>query len=167
VVVTALGIKREARGLGYSTENLDGESIANTMPNNWSSALSGKVAGLNIVSPGGPLSSTRVSLRGDVSLNINGNSALIVVDGVPMSNTITNPGMAYGAGAAAELSIDYGNGFADINPNDIANIQVLKGASATALYGSRAANGVIMVSREKKQQKVLVLISHQTSMLKM
>lgn len=146
VVVTALGIKREARGLGYSTENLDGESITSTMPNNWSNALTGKVAGLNIVSPGGPLSSTRVSLRGDVSLNVNGNSALIVVDGVPMSNTITNPGMAYGAGAAAELSIDYGNGFADINPNDIANIQVLKGASATALYGSRAANGVIMVT---------------------
>jgi TonB-linked SusC/RagA family outer membrane protein len=146
VVVTALGIKREARGLGYSTENLEGESITNTMPNNWSNALTGKVAGLNIVSPGGPLSSTRVSLRGDVSLNINGNSALIVVDGVPMSNSITNPGMAYGAGDAAELSIDYGNGFADINPNDIANIQVLKGASATALYGSRAANGVIMVT---------------------
>lgn len=162
VVVTALGIKREARGLGYSTENLDGESISNTMPNNWSSALSGKVAGLNIVSPGGPLSSTRVSLRGDVSLNINGNSALIVVDGVPMSNTITNPGMAYGAGDAAELSVDYGNGFADINPNDIANIQVLKGASATALYGSRAANGVIMVttkSGEKATKGIGVEIS--------
>lgn len=152
VVVTALGIKREARGLGYSTENLDGESISSTMPNNWSSALSGKVAGLNVVSPGGPLSSTRVSLRGDVSLNINGNSALIVVDGVPLSNDITNPGMAYGAGDAAELSIDYGNGFADINPNDIASIQVLKGASATALYGSRAANGVIMVTTKSGEK---------------
>lgn len=152
VVVTALGIRREARGLGYSTENLDGESISNTMPNNWSSGLTGKVAGLNIVSPGGPLSSTRVSLRGDVSLNVNGNNALIVVDGVPMSNEITNPGMAYGAGAAAELSIDYGNGFADINPNDIASIQVLKGASATALYGSRAANGVIMVTTKSGER---------------
>ena len=146
VVITALGIKREARQLGYSTENLDGESIANTMPSNWSAGLSGKVAGLNIVSPGGPIGSTRISLRGDVSLNVNGNNALIVVDGVPMSNTISNPGMAYGAGVAAELSIDYGNGFADINPNDIANIQVLKGASATALYGSRAANGVLLVT---------------------
>ncbi len=92
VVITALGIKREARQLGYSTENLDGESIANTMPANWSAGLSGKVAGLNIVSPGGPIGSTRISLRGDVSLNVNGNNALIVVDGVPMSNTISNPG---------------------------------------------------------------------------
>ncbi|HOM63655.1 MAG TPA: SusC/RagA family TonB-linked outer membrane protein [Dysgonamonadaceae bacterium] len=152
IVVTALGIKREARGLGYSTENLEGESISNTMPNNWSTGLSGKVAGLNIVSPGGPLSSTRISLRGDVSLNINGNSALIVLDGVPMSNSITNPGMAYGAGDAAELSIDYGNGFADINPNDIASIQILKGASATALYGSRAANGVILVTTKSGEK---------------
>ena len=146
VVVTALGIKREARSLGYSTENLEGSAITNTMPNNWSTGLSGKVAGLNIVSPGGPLSSTRISLRGDVSLNVNGNNALIIVDGVPMSSEITNPGSAYGAGAASELSIDYGNGFADINPSDIADIQVLKGPSATALYGSRAANGVILIT---------------------
>lgn len=146
VVVTALGIKREERGLGYSTQTVTGDKVTGAMPNNWSSALSGKVAGLNIVSPGGPLSSTRISLRGDVSLNQDGNNALIVVDGVPMSSPMTNPGVAYGAGSAAELSVDYGNGFADINPDDIENIQILKGASATALYGTRAANGVIMVT---------------------
>ena len=146
VVVTALGIKREARSLGYSTENLDGESITHTMPSNWSSALSGKVSGLNIVSPGGPLGSTRVSLRGDISLNVDGNAALIVVDGVPMSSKISNPGVAYAAGGNSELSVDYGNGFADINPSDIADIQVLKGAGATALYGSRAANGAIIIT---------------------
>ncbi len=146
VVVTALGIKREERGLGYSTHTVNGDMITSAMPNNWSSALSGKVAGLSIASPGGPLGSTRISLRGDVSLNQDGNNALIVVDGVPMSSPMTNPGVAYGAGTSSEQSVDYGNGFSDINPEDIENIQVLKGASATALYGTRAANGVIMVT---------------------
>jgi len=146
VVVTALGIKREERGLGYSTQTVNGDMITGAMPNNWSSALSGKVAGLSIASPGGPLGSTRISLRGDVSLNQDGNNALIVVDGVPMSSPMTNPGVAYGAGTSSEQSVDYGNGFSDINPEDIENIQVLKGASATALYGTRAANGVIMVT---------------------
>ncbi len=146
VVVTALGIKREEKGLGYSTRTVQGDQITGSMPSNWSSALSGKVAGLNLYSAGGPLSSSRISLRGDVSLNPEGNSALVVVDGVPMSSPLTNPGVAYGAGSAAELSVDYGNGFSDINPEDIESIQVLKGASAAALYGSRAANGVIMVT---------------------
>lgn len=146
VVVTALGIKREAKSLGYSTENIDGSSIVQTMPSNWSSALTGKVSGLSIVSPGGPLSSTRVSLRGDISLNVDGNAALIVVDGVPMGNELSNPGVAYAAGGNSELSLDYGNGFADLNPADIADVQVLKGAGATALYGSRAANGAIIIT---------------------
>lgn len=146
VVVTALGIKREERGLGYATQTVDGDMVSGTMPTNWSSALNGKVAGLSVVSPGGPLGSSRISLRGDVSLNQNGNNALVVVDGVPMSSPMTNPGVAYGAGSSSELSVDYGNGFSDINPEDIESVQVLKGASATALYGTRAANGVIMVT---------------------
>lgn len=146
VVVTALGIKRDEKGLGYSTSGIVGDQISNTNPNNWSSALTGKIAGISVMSPGGPLSSTRISLRGDVSLNADGNNALIIVDGVPMSSPQSNPGVAYGAGTAAELSVDYGNGFSDINPSDIENIQVLKGASATALYGTRAANGVIMIT---------------------
>lgn len=155
VVVTALGIKREEKGLGYSTQTVNGDMVSGTNPTNWSSALNGKVAGLSVSSPGGPLGSSRISLRGDVSLNPNGNNALIVLDGVPMSSPMTNPGSAYGAGSSAELSVDYGNGFSDINPEDIESIQVLKGASATALYGTRAANGVIMVTtksgkREKK-----------------
>ncbi len=145
VVVTALGIKREEKGLGYATQTVDGNQITGAMPTNWSAGLSGKVAGLSVVSPGGPIGSTRISLRGDVSLNQNGNNALIVVDGVPMSSPMTNPGTAYGAGSASELSIDYGNGFADINPDDIESVQILKGASATALYGTRAANGVVIM----------------------
>lgn len=146
VVVTALGIKREEKGLGYSTKKVEGSQLSETNPTNWSSALNGKIAGLSVLSPGGPLSSTRITLRGDVSLNMNGNNALIIVDGVPMSSPQSNPGTAYGAGTSAELSVDYGNGFSDINPNDIENIQVLKGASASALYGTRAANGVILVT---------------------
>ena len=146
VVVTALGIKRDEKGLGYATTKVEGSQITGTMPANWSSALTGKVAGLSIISSGGPLSTSRISVRGDVSLNANGNNALVVVDGVPLSSPMTNPGMAYGAGDAAELSVDYGNGFSDLNPEDIESIQVLKGASAPALYGSRAANGVIMVT---------------------
>lgn len=146
VVVTALGIKREEKGLGFSTQKVDNEMLSSAMPSNWTSGLSGKVAGLNIVSPGGPLGTSRISLRGDVSLNQNGNNALIVVDGVPMSNTITNSGKAYGAGANSELPVDYGTGFSDLNVDDIESIQVLKGTSATALYGSRAANGVIMIT---------------------
>ena len=146
VVVTALGIKREEKGLGFATETVDGSKITAAMPSNWSLALQGEVAGLNVISAGGPLSSTRISLRGDVSLNPNGNNALIVVDGVPMSSPMNNPGTSYGAGDNSENSVDYGNGFSDLNPDDIESIQVLKGASAAALYGSRAANGVIMVT---------------------
>ena len=158
VVVTALGIKREERGLGYATQKMDGDGIAAVMPSNWSTALIGKVAGLNVITAGGPLNSSKISLRGDVSLNKDGNSALVVVDGIPLSSPMTNPGSAYGAGSSTELSIDYGNGFSDLDPENIESIQLLKGASATALYGTRAANGVIMVTTksgaEKKQKGI-------------
>ena len=108
VVVTALGIKREEKGLGYATETVKGDMITSALPTNWSTALNGKVAGLSVISSGGPLNSSRISLRGDVSLNQNGNDALVVVDGVPMSSPMTNPGVAYGAGSNSELSVDYG-----------------------------------------------------------
>ena len=77
--------------------------ITSALPTNWSTALNGKVAGLSVISSGGPLNSSRISLRGDVSLNQNGNDALVVVDGVPMSSPMTNPGVAYGAGSNSEL----------------------------------------------------------------
>jgi len=146
VVITALGIKREEKGLGYATQTVSGEDITKAMPSNWSLALQGEVAGLNVVSAGGPLSSTQIKLRGDVSLNSTGNGALIIVDGVPLSSPMNNPGGSYGAGGNNDGSVDYGNGFSDLNPDDIESIQVLKGASASALYGSRAANGVVMVT---------------------
>ena len=146
VVVTALGIKRSEKGLGFSTQTVSGDDITASMPSNWSLALQGEVAGLNVTTAGGPLSSTKISLRGDVSMNMDGNGALVVVDGVPLSSPMNNPGGSYGAGGNSEGSVDYGNGFSDLNPDDIESIQVLKGASASALYGSRAANGVIMVT---------------------
>lgn len=153
VVVTALGIRREERALGYSTQAVDSERLTGAMPVNWAGGLTGKVAGLNVVSAGGPLGSSRITLRGDVSLNMNGNNALIVVDGVPMSSDMTGTGAAYGAGSNSDLPVDFGNGFADINPDDIENIQVLKGASAAALYGSRAASGVIMITTKQGNRK--------------
>ena len=167
VVVTALGIRREERGLGYSTQRVDGDLVAATMPSNWSSALEGKVAGLSVQNVGGPLNSGKISVRGDVSLNMNGNSALIVVDGVPLSSPNTNPGFASGAGSTAELSIDYGNGFSDLNPENIESVQILKGASATALYGARAANGVIMITTksgaDRKEKGIGVSFSSNAS----
>lgn len=164
VVVTALGIKREQKALGYATQTIGGEALLEARPNNFSQALSGKVAGLNLISSGsGPVNSTRISLRGDNSLNPNGNNALIVLDGVPMNSGLTSSGVgsAYGAGAGNDVPVDFGNGIADINPDDIASITVLKGASATALYGSRAANGALIIttktgSRKKKGLGVTV-----------
>ncbi|MBD8491027.1 SusC/RagA family TonB-linked outer membrane protein [Echinicola sp. CAU 1574] len=149
VVVTALGIKREEKALGYATQKVESEQLLDAKSNNWADALVGKVAGLNVLSSGsGPMNSTQISLRGDNSLNPNGNSALIVLDGVPMNSGLTSSGVsnAYGAGSGNDVPIDFGNGIADINPDDIENITVLKGASATALYGSRAANGALVIT---------------------
>jgi len=149
VVVTALGIEREQKALGYATQTVSGESLTQARSNNFAQALSGKVAGLKLISPGsGPVNSTRISLRGDNSLNPNGNNALIVLDGVPMSSDITSSGVenAYGAGSGNDTPIDFGNGIADINPDDIESITVLKGPSAAALYGSRAANGALIIT---------------------
>ena len=155
VVVTALGIKREEKGLGYSTQTVTEKMMSDATPTNWASALVGKVAGANILSTSsGPISSARITLRGDASLNIDGNNALIVLDGVPLNSQMTGDGSnSYGAGGGGDVPVDYGNGIADINPNDIASIQVLKGATAAALYGSRAANGVMLVTTKSGVNK--------------
>ncbi|MCC9138770.1 SusC/RagA family TonB-linked outer membrane protein [Pontibacter silvestris] len=156
VVVTALGIEREQKALGYATQTVSGENLNNARSNNFVQALSGKVAGLNLISPGsGPVNSTRISLRGDNSLDPNKNNALIVLDGVPMSSDITGSGAgsAYGAGSGNDIPIDFGNGIADINPDDIESITVLKGPSAAALYGSRAANGALIITTKSGARK--------------
>ncbi|MEB2774444.1 SusC/RagA family TonB-linked outer membrane protein [Algoriphagus sp. D3-2-R+10] len=156
VVVTALGIKREEKALGYATQKVDSEQLLDARSNNWSDALRGKVAGLNVLSAGsGPMNSSQISLRGDNSLNPNGNFALIVVDGVPMNSGLTSSGVsnAYGAGSGNDVPVDFGNGIADLNPDDIESINVLKGASATALYGSRAANGALIVTTKSGSRR--------------
>jgi TonB-linked SusC/RagA family outer membrane protein len=156
VVTTALNIKRQERTLGYATQNISSQQVNDARSNNWVGALSGKVAGLTLISPGsGPLNSTRVTLRGNTSLNPDGNFALIVLDGVPMNSGMTSSGVssAYGAGLGNDAPIDFGNGIADINPDDIESINVLKGASATALYGNRAANGALIITTKSGSRK--------------
>ena len=155
-VVTALGIKREEKSLGYAASKVDGEAFANaTSSSNWLSALDGAVAGLDIsLSNGG--STARVTLRGESSADFSNNEALFVVDGVPMFNTATT---SDSAGDGDDCSIDYGNGTADINPEDIESVTVLKGPAATALYGSSAANGAILIttkSASSQKQKLKV-----------
>lgn len=156
VVVTALGITRKQKALGYAVQNINNSELTDARSNNWSSALSGKVAGLSLLSPGsGPFNSTRISLRGDVSLNPDGNNALIVIDGIPKNSGLTSSGVnnAYGAGSGNDIPVDFGNGIADLNPDDIESITVLKGPGATALYGSRAANGALIITTKSGARK--------------
>lgn len=156
VVTTALGITKKQKSLGYSLQQLGNEDLLDSRSNNWSSALSGKVAGLNLLSAGsGPLNTTRISLRGDASMNPDGNYALVVVDGVPMNNALTTSGVnnAYGAGSGNDIPVDFGNAVSDLNPDDIESISVLKGPGATALYGSRAANGALLITTKSGARK--------------
>lgn len=152
VVVTALGIKREEKRLGFSQATINTEKLSQTVPNNWSAALKGKVAGLNILSAGsGPINSQQITLRGNNSLNPNGNYALIVVDGVPVNTEMTTSGAsnAYGGDSSP---VDFGNGISDLNLEDIESVSVLKGPGATALYGSRAANGALIITTKSGQK---------------
>jgi TonB-linked SusC/RagA family outer membrane protein len=144
VVVTALGITREKKSLGYATQEVKGDEISTVKSSNFMNTLSGKVAGINIKSSGNLGGSTNVIIRGAKSLTGN-NQALFVVDGVPLDNANTNnSGQRTG-----RSGYDYGNAASDINPNDIESISVLKGAAASALYGARAANGVVMITTKK------------------
>lgn len=144
VVVTALGIEREKKSLGYASQELDEETVVQSREPNLLNGISGKVAGLQITnSPSGLGGSARVSIRGDASLNINGNSPLFVIDGTPISNEIV------GSNGSGTQDVDYGNGASEINPQDIESINVLKGPAAAALYGSRAANGAVIITTKK------------------
>ncbi len=139
VVVTALGIKRQARSLGYSTTKVDGSDFELARDPNIGNALSGKIAGVSVAGNAtGPTGSSRVIIRGNSSMTGN-NMPLYVVDGVPFDNT--NQGSAGMWGG-----MDMGDGLANINADDIESIQVLKGAAASALYGYRAGNGAILIT---------------------
>lgn len=163
VVITALGIKRERKSLGYALQEVSGDRLVESRENNVANAFSGKVAGLQVIrGSNGPASSSKIVLRGNNSLT-GDNQPLVVVDGIPMdnftgatNNDFSNP------------SIDRGNGLGDLSPENIQSISVLKGASAAALYGSRAGNGVILVTTKsgKKTEGLGITYSNTTGFAK-
>ncbi|WP_298737772.1 SusC/RagA family TonB-linked outer membrane protein [uncultured Chitinophaga sp.] len=145
VVVTAMGIKRESRALGYAVSTVTSKELTQTGSPNFASALYGKAAGVKVVaSPGGAAAAVSVQVRGVTSIN-NSTQPLYVVDGVPIRNFNNLTSTSFGT---TNNRID-GNGAVDINPEDIESLTVLKGASATALYGSEATNGVIVITTKK------------------
>jgi len=147
VVVTALGIKRQKRELGYTVQEVNGDELDRVITTNVASALSGKVSGVDVSMPAtGAGGSTRVIIRGISSIGEN-NQPLYVVDGIPIDNTgLSNENEASGMWFGGK---DDGDGISSINPNDIESLSVLKGAAAAALYGSRALNGVILITTKK------------------
>ncbi|MDD3665776.1 MAG: TonB-dependent receptor plug domain-containing protein, partial [Bacteroidales bacterium] len=145
VVVTALGVTREKKALGYAVQDVKGDELTKARETNVVNSLSGRVAGLQVTGASGNMGgSSRVLIRGVNSVSGN-NNPLFVVDGIPFDNSDFNTvNTARGAGG-----YDYGNMAQDINSDDIESISVLKGGAAAALYGSRAANGVILITTKK------------------
>jgi TonB-linked SusC/RagA family outer membrane protein len=151
VVVTALGIKREKKSLGYSVGELEGKEFSRVAQENILNAIAGKVPGVSVSATGGTGSSVYMVIRGAKSLSTD-NQPLFVVDGVPIANTVNNVSQV-----GDDNRVDYGNAISDINPEDIESMSILKGPSAAALYGSRAGNGVVIIttksgSRAKRMQ---------------
>ncbi len=146
IVVTALGIRKESKALGYSVTKLDGEEFTKIRENNFANSLTGMVAGVNVSGTGSsPGNSTRVTIRGNTSI-AGDNQPLYVINGLPMDNTQF--------GAAGGDAPDWGDNISSMNPDDIDEITVLKGATAAALYGSRAKNGAIIITTKSgKKQK--------------
>jgi len=164
VVVTAMGIKRSEKSLGYSAAKVSNEEINSTGNSSMMNSLQGKIAGVNVSSASGaPGASSRVVLRGVSSLG-GSNQPLYVIDGIPINNAM--------AGSTTEINggLDFGNRANDINPEDIQEMTVLKGGSGSALYGSRAANGVIIITTKKgaasTKGNAKVEFSHSTTMEK-
>lgn len=148
VVVTAYGIDRDAKSLGYSTPKVSGSEVAETQRNDFFGGLQGRVPGLSINSTNGnPGASAQIVLRGFVSIS-GDNNALIVVDGVPINNSTLNQTRELVSGAA-NRDQDYSNRGMDINPNDIESYVIMKGPEATALYGSAGASGAILITTKK------------------
>lgn len=146
VVVTALGIRKNPRSVGYAVEEVGGNAVQEAKEVNFVNALTGKVPGLQVNTNTGSMGgSTKITIRGVKSI-LGDNNAFIVVDGTPIVNNNTNqPGQLNGGGG-----YDFGSSLQDINPEDIENISVLKGAAATALYGSRGANGVMLITTKTR-----------------
>ena len=162
VVVTALGIKRSEKALSYNVQKVGGESLTTVKSPNFMNSLSGKVTGVNInASSAGMGGAARVVMRGPKSIT-RSNQALYVIDGVPVNNT--SQGEISGGAFSSQPGSE---GIADINPEDIESISVLSGPAAAALYGSAAAQGVIMITTKKgKEGKVSVTVSNSTQFAK-
>jgi TonB-linked SusC/RagA family outer membrane protein len=147
VVVTALGITKDKKSLGYTTQAVKGKELSDTKETNFLNSLSGKLAGVRITNSQGDMGSSRIIIRGETSISGN-NQPLFVVDGVPVDNSQL--------GSVGGATRDFKNAIADLNPNDIETLTVLKGPNAAALYGSRAAHGVVLITTKSgKNQKGL------------
>lgn len=153
VVVTALGLTRSEKSVGYAVSKVSGDELTKSISSNWVTGLNGKVAGMSMSSAGtGPGGTVRVTLRGDTSLNYGANEALFVIDGIPMSNGT----VASGSGANyanSNAPVDFGNPISDLNPDDIENVSVLKGPAAAALYGSMGQNGVVLITTKSGREQ--------------
>ncbi|MEM1136853.1 MAG: SusC/RagA family TonB-linked outer membrane protein, partial [Bacteroidota bacterium] len=158
VVVTALGIKREERSLGFSVGRVGGEEVTRVAQENVLNGIAGKVPGVVVNSTGASGASVSMVIRGATSLSSD-NQPLFVIDGVPISNTLNNVTQI-----GDRNPVDYGNAISDLNPNDIEDISILKGPSAAALYGSRAGNGVVIITTKsgKNTDGVTVNITSNT-----
>lgn len=154
VVTTALGVKREKKSLGYSSQLVTADQVNSSPTNNFLNNLSGKVAGLEIKANSNFGGSTNIVLRGVKSITGN-NQALIVIDGVAVSNANLNDSDSQNG----RQGFDFGNAASDIDPNNIESINVLKGAAATALYGSQASNGAIMITTKKGKKNTALGVS--------
>lgn len=153
VVVTALGIERSKNELPYSAQEVRGEDMTRNRSTNFVNSLSGRAAGVDVKTNNNMGGSTNIVIRGYKSI-MNNNQALFVIDGVPVSNANTNTNNQRNGAPG----VDYGNAAADINPDNIESVNILKGAAASALYGSRAANGVIMITTKKGRKNTFDIV---------
>jgi TonB-linked SusC/RagA family outer membrane protein len=151
IVVTAMGIKRSEKSLGYAASTIKSDALNRATPLSVTNGLTGKVAGLNISSSGGTGTSEKVIIRGITSFT--NNQPLYVVDGIPIQNSFMGKDQT-------NQAVDFGNQAGDINPDDVASVTVLKGASSTALYGSRAANGVILITTKRGSSDSKMKVSY-------
>ena len=170
VVITALGVARSKKALGYSVQEVKGKELSESRENNLVNSLAGKVAGVQITSSSGaPGASSRIVIRGASSL-LGNNQPLFVVDGIPLDNTqfsssprnsTNEPSNGTRRGDEEQGGADYGNAISDLNPDDIESMSVLKGPTAVALYGSRAQNGAIIITTKsgKSQKGIGVSVS--------
>ena len=157
VVVTALGIEREQRTIGYSVQEVEARELTEVPDANLVNALQGKLAGVQITQSGtGAGGSSRVTIRGNRFIGDFGNQPLYVVDGLPINGGNAQPVGAFGG-------IDYGGGAADIDPNDVESVTILRGANAAALYGALAANGAILLTTRKGSERTAASFSSTTT----